>query len=1197
MLANRVRELTSTTGTGDITLAGALPGHIGFSDAFTPGDGVIYVIEDGDNYEIGTGTLVDVMTLARTEVAETLVDGAYAHVGATAINLSGNARVYCAATADFLLSPTHEADVIREVTPDAGVTADGVLLKDGGVFAGAGEFTGDLMVGGQIASNSVLAGFATTGADTGVAIKIASSGVTSANGLVYGAIGWTPSGSSEGSSARAAIAAVQQSNDNDQIGLNFYVHPSQISADPMELALTLNSNKSATFSGSIVSNGSSFIGGVQEGGPQGFAMNFNGWDGLAVVPNAIVGLGVAGGGLRFDVGGSQGEMLLETGKATFTGAGFFAGVLSTNVGAEGLTVKPGSQDHAYMGFYARTATPTTRSGYVGYTSGGTTQMAFVNALNGSQTFWTNGINWLSASSTGAITMNGPVGIGAVPVTRMLEVTEASGSATVAALINVASLSSQIAFKGSTGVNDYDVRAGAVDANVFGIYTNNTLAVSWDPSQNATFASKLGIGVIPIGDFHVQGTTDTRIGGTGNNYYTYFQTNSGTSKGALGALSASFRVQSQSSMPLELFNTQGLGLTIANGTGKLTVDGGAKISVQNKVDGGSGRGIFFWDTDATTDGAYMASSGALKSLSDETAATSLDGRAGLGIRHRITNGATRFFGWENSAEMMLMSLTADTGDLYTKGAIFAGGTDVKMYQAAAGTLGWATEGVGRMFLNATALDMYVNIDMNARNVTGVNILTVDGPATFVADLFVHNLKVDSSGIGALNPAGAVVFGGGTNAGGYGANILCYGEAGASAFDTVFRAGSAPWLYRDHSRSEVTLSDKLVAKSGTMLSVMGGVDGGSDYGLFLWDTGNPYWGITVATAGIGKSLSGGDACASLDGRTSHHVRFRAINGAQQGFIWENHLEEALMSLGGDTGRLYTFGGFETSSSANLGSISTIGLASFGGQIVGAQGIQSRAAVANIGGRVTFMDISGGVNRIGAYDWDAATWGALDINNSAIVVDGITKDAVFSGAIYNTTSGARDDLGNKVAFASSARIIGALNPWFELWHAGASVGRMSYTSSGGFSFDTHTGDGSLSTILRLDRLTKAATHYGQVTIEQPVATMLSFDRTADLNVDSVFNIFVSFDTGPTDDFMSFGTGSNALRVYGDNTVKAMSGLEVTGEIIASSYIKGMADITANRPPAATAGAGASMFDTTLGKPIRSDGSQWVDATGTAV
>jgi hypothetical protein len=40
-----------------------------------------------------------------------------------------------------------------------------------------------------------------------------------------------------------------------------------------------------------------------------------------------------------------------------------------------------------------------------------------------------------------------------------------------------------------------------------------------------------------------------------------------------------------------------------------------------------------------------------------------------------------------------------------------------------------------------------------------------------------------------------------------------------------------------------------------------------------------------------------------------------------------------------------------------------------------------------------------------------------------------------------------------------------------------------------------------------------------------------------------------------------------------------------------------TGSRPTAATAGAGAMIFDTTLGKPIWSTGSVWVDATGATV
>ena len=134
-LANRVRELTLTTGTGDITLGGALVAHIKFADAFTVGDTVTYVIEDGDNYEIGSGTLTAPDTLVRTVVGETLVDGVYDKAGPSAIELSGGALVFCAVTAEFLLDSTELADVISEVTPGAGVLVDGALIKDGAYTA------------------------------------------------------------------------------------------------------------------------------------------------------------------------------------------------------------------------------------------------------------------------------------------------------------------------------------------------------------------------------------------------------------------------------------------------------------------------------------------------------------------------------------------------------------------------------------------------------------------------------------------------------------------------------------------------------------------------------------------------------------------------------------------------------------------------------------------------------------------------------------------------------------------------------------------------------------------------------------------------------------------------------------------------------------------------------------------------------
>jgi len=65
---------------------------------------------------------------------------------------------------------------------------------------------------------------------------------------------------------------------------------------------------------------------------------------------------------------------------------------------------------------------------------------------------------------------------------------------------------------------------------------------------------------------------------------------------------------------------------------------------------------------------------------------------------------------------------------------------------------------------------------------------------------------------------------------------------------------------------------------------------------------------------------------------------------------------------------------------------------------------------------------------------------------------------------------------------------------------------------------------------------------------------------------------------------TGTDALRA-------------VTPAAAASVYIAQTAVATGSRPSASTAGAGATVFDTTLGQPIWSDGTNWVDATGTTV
>lgn len=128
MLANWVKESTLTTGTGTITLGGAEAGYIPFSAAFRSGDSVVYEITDGNNREIGNGTVVagTPWTLVRSRVIETLVSGTYTRLG-TAISLSGTAKVSVAATADSFVHnrfPPYQVAGTRYMHPYAGEGAN-----------------------------------------------------------------------------------------------------------------------------------------------------------------------------------------------------------------------------------------------------------------------------------------------------------------------------------------------------------------------------------------------------------------------------------------------------------------------------------------------------------------------------------------------------------------------------------------------------------------------------------------------------------------------------------------------------------------------------------------------------------------------------------------------------------------------------------------------------------------------------------------------------------------------------------------------------------------------------------------------------------------------------------------------------------------------------------------------------------------
>lgn len=95
MLADRVKETSTTTGTGSFTLAGAVSGFQSFS-AGIGNNKCFYVIDGGSEWEVGIGTISGGTTLAR----DTVLSSSNSN---SAVNFSaGTKYVFCSPPTSFL---------------------------------------------------------------------------------------------------------------------------------------------------------------------------------------------------------------------------------------------------------------------------------------------------------------------------------------------------------------------------------------------------------------------------------------------------------------------------------------------------------------------------------------------------------------------------------------------------------------------------------------------------------------------------------------------------------------------------------------------------------------------------------------------------------------------------------------------------------------------------------------------------------------------------------------------------------------------------------------------------------------------------------------------------------------------------------------------------------------------------------------
>jgi len=94
-----VKESTSTTGNGLTLTLAALTGFARISQAAATSEQIYYVIRDGENAEVGIGTVQASNTLDRTTPITTLVAGVYDSASPVKITLSGDSVVAIAPTA------------------------------------------------------------------------------------------------------------------------------------------------------------------------------------------------------------------------------------------------------------------------------------------------------------------------------------------------------------------------------------------------------------------------------------------------------------------------------------------------------------------------------------------------------------------------------------------------------------------------------------------------------------------------------------------------------------------------------------------------------------------------------------------------------------------------------------------------------------------------------------------------------------------------------------------------------------------------------------------------------------------------------------------------------------------------------------------------------------------------------------------
>jgi hypothetical protein len=196
VLANRVQETTTTTGTGTITLAGAVSGYQSFA-VIGNGNTTYYTITSGSAWEVGIGTYTSAgTTLARTTILASSAAGA-------AITLAGTSNVFADYPADRAVSTDNTATLTNKtLSLEAYSTA--ATVTAGTNAQGQGPLTNDINIITTTATNP--SGVTLPTAFVGARITVINKGTNTVN--IYPASG----AAINTSATNAAISCAQDAS-------------------------------------------------------------------------------------------------------------------------------------------------------------------------------------------------------------------------------------------------------------------------------------------------------------------------------------------------------------------------------------------------------------------------------------------------------------------------------------------------------------------------------------------------------------------------------------------------------------------------------------------------------------------------------------------------------------------------------------------------------------------------------------------------------------------------------------------------------------------------------------------------------------------------------------------------------------------------------------------------------------------------